>query len=412
MTVDTSDTATGNMITLMEVKPNVITNGYGSEKDDDPEGLNSEERSESTGTMDRATSTPSSAEVIAKDEDKAVFRLRLILLMVLIGSTIGTSFATWHYIRLVETSAFEQRFQADATKVLSSVGASLDLTMAAVDSLVVNMVSYAHQDNKNIGHSSGSATTTTWPFVTIPDFAVRAAKTKALSNAIVMSLYTVVTSDDRLEWENYTLEHNSWVNESLILHESDESYQGPINYNWTEFPDLDSIVGSFGYRPYNYSTYLPQWQTYPVVTTWNPYNWDLLSDSSFTSLEDDFGNHKVILAPAYQLPDPDDPVQVAETQAFTSFFADLVQPDQDPSQPVSDLYYPVIDSATSSVWTPSDPTDEKNKLVGIMALSIFWADAIKEVRIVQAFCRLSKRRPSFPRCFPKILSASFWCRCC
>lgn len=343
-----------------------VVNGYASEDDDD-EVLS--KNSESYGSNNPASKRPS-ADVIAKDEDKAVIRLRLLLVLVLIGSTIGAAFATHHYVSGFETSSFEEQFQADASKVLSSIGASLDLTMAAVDTLAVTMVSYAHSSQSN------------WPFVTVPDFAVRAAKIRTLSHAIFLSVYPLVTLETRFEWENYTVGHDYWVNETLALQEKDESCTGPINFNWTQQEDLGVITDSFGPRPYNMSTstYLPQWQNYPVVTTSTPYNWDLLSATMIPSFEAVFGSQKVIISAAYQLPDPDDPVEVEEAEFSTLFFSDFTVPGQDPSEPISEMYYPIVDSAVSSLWTPSDPEDENNKLVGILALSIFWADAIKEVR--------------------------------
>jgi hypothetical protein len=56
---------------------------------------------------------------------------------------------------------------------------------------------------------------------------------------------------------------------------------------------------------------------------------------------------------------------------------DFVSPDQDPSEPVSDLYYPIIDSASQRVSVYEDGT--KGDFVGILALSIYWADTIKDL---------------------------------
>jgi hypothetical protein len=53
--------------------------------------------------------TPKEQEVIAKDEDRAVFRLRLLVLAVLIASTVGVAFAVYNYISSSEQNEFERQ---------------------------------------------------------------------------------------------------------------------------------------------------------------------------------------------------------------------------------------------------------------------------------------------------------------
>jgi hypothetical protein len=111
-----------------------------------------------------ANATPKEQDAIAKDEDKAVFRLRLLVIGVLVASTVGVACAVYNYISKSENSQFEESFSDDANKVLEALGSSLHLTLSAVDAFVVNIASCAILSNSS------------WPFVTIPDFAVRANK--------------------------------------------------------------------------------------------------------------------------------------------------------------------------------------------------------------------------------------------
>jgi hypothetical protein len=83
--------------------------------------------------------------------------------------------------------------------VLDDIGKSLYLTLGTVDSFVVNIV------------SSAGNTDEAWPFVTVPDFAVRAAKVLSLSDAIFLTVYPLVSGDQRSNWENYTSENKQWV---------------------------------------------------------------------------------------------------------------------------------------------------------------------------------------------------------
>jgi hypothetical protein len=101
--------------------------------------------------------------------------------------------AVYFYIRASENREFEDQFEADATKVLAAIGASLDSSLSAVDAFVVSIVSYA------------KATNQTWPFVTIPDYAARAGKIRSLAGAVVIGTYPLVKSEDRKEWERYSI---------------------------------------------------------------------------------------------------------------------------------------------------------------------------------------------------------------
>jgi hypothetical protein len=60
------------------------------------------------------------------------------------------------YVSGSEQAEFEDDFHADAFKVFESIGKSMDVTIGAVDALVVSMVSFARYSNSS------------WPFVTLP----------------------------------------------------------------------------------------------------------------------------------------------------------------------------------------------------------------------------------------------------
>jgi hypothetical protein len=172
------------------------------------------------------------------------------------------------------------------------------------------------------------------------------------------------------------MENNNWVNESIVVQEEDATFTGPITRNWTQ----DDVIHGDGDQPYNISTYLPTWQTYPMISDGFPaYNWDLLSIVDARSLDAIFERNKAIFSEAYHLPDPNDAAYVEETYWSILWFADFVSPDQDPSEPVSDLYYPIIDSASQRVSVYDEDGTKEGDFVGILALLIYWADTIKDV---------------------------------
>jgi hypothetical protein len=136
---------------------------------------------------------------IAPEYTRAIHWLRALVLGVLVLSTIGIALSVYFYLRNSEKNEFEKQFDDYATKVLGHLGKSLGLTLGAVDSMVLNIVSNVESIEK------------TWPFVTIPDFGVRAAKVLSLSDAIFLQFYPLVSNDERKRWENYTASHNQWV---------------------------------------------------------------------------------------------------------------------------------------------------------------------------------------------------------
>jgi hypothetical protein len=50
----------------------------------------------------------------------------------------------------------------------------------------------------------------------------------SLLNAVYLNIYPVVTSENRLEWEQCSMENNYWVNESIHVQEEDNTFTGPI----------------------------------------------------------------------------------------------------------------------------------------------------------------------------------------
>jgi hypothetical protein len=177
---------------------------------------------------------------IAGKESRTVWRRKLLVLVVLIGSAVAVAWTTHHYISKSEIEQFRNQFEDDANKIFGAIGTSLDKTLGAYDQIAVAFVSHARFANQ------------TWPFVTLPNFALRMAKVLPPSAAITINLIPIVTPEDRLEWEAYTKANDYWVNEGMAVQETWERYYGPVAYNGTH----SSVVhGDFDYIPYN-TTYV------------------------------------------------------------------------------------------------------------------------------------------------------------
>ena len=94
-----------------------------------------------SGSSERHTTRAEAPMNLAGRETKAVWSLRLLVILVLVASTIGVAIVTYQYTRKVETALFEDTFEDDALKILESLGSSLDKAIAGIDAYVISMVS-------------------------------------------------------------------------------------------------------------------------------------------------------------------------------------------------------------------------------------------------------------------------------
>ena len=162
-------------------------------------------------------------QILASEETRAVKRLKLVVLIVL---TLSMCVAGWRVHDRTTTTEYENfhsQLDEDANKVLSTLGINHERILEAMDAFSVSMISYAKNTNQS------------WPFVLIPDFAVRAEKIRALSNAIYINTYPLVDTNQRNEWEEFTAapQNNAWVNESIALQDANPDNAWPIIYNFT-----------------------------------------------------------------------------------------------------------------------------------------------------------------------------------
>ena len=75
------------------------------------------------------------------------------------------------------------------------------------------------------------------------------------------------------------------------------------------------------------------------------------------------------------LPDPKNEQEMAEHEAALSWVSGFVPPGQNPDEPVSDFYYPILDTTDAIVI--KNPKAEA--LVAIFALTIYWRQMIENI---------------------------------
>jgi hypothetical protein len=186
-------------------------------------------------------------EEIARAESRSVRSFKAVVLVVLVVSAIGVALAVYFYTSMSEQAQFESGYQGDVIKVFEGIGRSIENTLVALDTFQVTIVSEAKASGQK------------WPFVTVPDFAVRATKTRLQSDGFCISTSPLVTRAQKREWEEYARNHSGWINESMKIQETSPYYYGPISYNHII---SDEIFGEVQHET-EPELYMPSWQTDP-----------------------------------------------------------------------------------------------------------------------------------------------------
>ena len=76
----------------------------------------------------------------------------------------------------------------------------------------------------------------------------------------------------------------------------------------------------------------------------------------------------------------DDPVTQAETDQLGEYFSDFLPSNENPVEPMSDLYYPLIDQVDQVNVFEEDPYNPANHtVVGLVTGSLYWYEAKRNV---------------------------------
>jgi hypothetical protein len=184
-----------------------------SESDSETTDLEGEVVPETTTTVTQDT-------ILVRKETKEVNQFKVIVLFILLISAVVVATCVNMYVKKKELSQLEEKFRTDASKVLDTVGNSIDRTLISMDSLAVDLVSYAR------------ATNSTWPCVTLPNYALRMSKALPQTDAMTMQVLPIVKPSQRKRWEHFVSQNYFMLNETMAIQESWDGYFGSISYDW------------------------------------------------------------------------------------------------------------------------------------------------------------------------------------
>ena len=213
------------------------------------DAINHEQVASTVRNDDRASNN------LGGKETKAVSCLRLVVLAVLVASATCTAIAVYFYTRNSELRDFESKFYSDVEHIIHGVGHSLYVTLGAIDSYVLHVLSQAHDTNQQ------------FPFVTTPHTHVGMAKLGSIARTFMIQQAHFVSPQQRIEWENYTANNNQWINDSIEQQNSD------INDATLSIDLIQNISAQMNERnihSYNGPSssdnpYLPTWQCFPII---------------------------------------------------------------------------------------------------------------------------------------------------
>jgi hypothetical protein len=238
-----------------------IDNNYNNDEDDDSVGAPDIDVQESEHTTsgdasisgtgkDDGSNPSSSQQQLGSKETSNVNRAKLVAYLVLVVTATTVAFMVHRYMTNVENNLFEKQFSNDSRKIINSIGRGVVNSLAVLDNFGFVAVSLAQFFRKDKGIPA-------WPFVSIPDFGLRAAKDRASCSGITFSFQPVLVGiEQRIAWETFTSNTTNqyWVNQSKVIQETDRNYFGTSTYNTSERTKLWNEHGDIPYDVDRYVT--------------------------------------------------------------------------------------------------------------------------------------------------------------
>jgi hypothetical protein len=312
-------------------------------------------------------------EELSQREDKAIFCLRLAVLLILMSALVGVSWSGYRYLDHGEQTAFEENYNSDAAKLLDSMGASLDNTLGPMDALIVNVLAHARAVRQQQEQQRENENTTrSFPFVTLPSFGLQAAKLLRISKGFQLQIGMKVNLDQAEDWRQYAAAHHKdWIEDALDIMEGDPDWKGIVPRNYNACPDIYSWGGVPQREPVEkLGFYNVNWMEYPVMSGASgnggcPYNFDLTNVEEYIlGVQAMMYYQRVIIGnfPIVNFPDED-----PRKKIMGDFVRQFVPPDVDPFEPFTQIVVPIFQTIVQSVYVN---TTQPQKYVALMNLSI------------------------------------------
>jgi len=159
---------------------------------------------------------------LAKKDSANVFRLRLLVISVLVVSAIVICYVVYQLVRKGELESLESQYEGAAGKVIVSFE-NIMTRMGSVTALGAAFTSYGEDhkgdvhendaDGDGVDEHGDAHHAVEWPFVTLNNFQEKASHSRHLSGALMVGMSPVITQENFHAWEDYVKDpdNNQWM---------------------------------------------------------------------------------------------------------------------------------------------------------------------------------------------------------
>ncbi|CAJ1951424.1 unnamed protein product [Cylindrotheca closterium] len=186
--------------------------------------------------------------VVANDENRLVWRLRLLVAFVLMTAMIAVCVGVYLNGRNDQQDSFEKEFAGLADKLVISFESVVKQRFGAIDMFFSGLTAYSNQ--------------TAWPLVTPPDYTRRASELHAMAGLSLSLLLPRIEANRRTEWEAYSNANQGHLREGLAYMQGVDAAEIDVTPIFPVIMDLESNPGSYvpesGPGPY-----YPIWMMHP-----------------------------------------------------------------------------------------------------------------------------------------------------
>ncbi|CAB9498657.1 Receptor-type guanylate cyclase gcy [Seminavis robusta] len=348
--------------------------GYSSNHDDLfmlEEGMSSsEEDSGGFEMMDSSRNCHSIQEEISSKETLAVLRLRQTVALILMLATVTVSLLIYLIRKNGEAQEFQNQYDAAADKIIESYEDIIH-KMGAISGLGVALAS----------HSMGQKTFSEWPFVSLPNFQVRAGNARELSGALAVSISHIVPRGEFNAWHEFVNgPDNAWIEESYSYQESlgtnDFEYPENIEKSWIRRNDTVDVMHYFDENgnpmaeESSMHFYLPVWQVSPLLKT-NLVNKNSIYEEDFSDALAHILKYKTAYVGRFQTATPGDATSSDPSTARFAALLSIREGKQVPylGEPMFNIHFPIFDQFAA----------KERKIVAIMTSTVSWRSYFQNI---------------------------------
>ena len=206
---------------------------------------------------------------IAKRQNRTVQHLRMLLGSILVA-VVGVSIVGFLHLQNTKKEQFETEFKAQASKVIDGFKSDKLSKLQSLEALSTSITNYAKDSNL------------TWPFVKISNSADYFEPYLALSDAASIVLMPIVGARQRIEWEEYSVEHSTWIDEDIQRNHDKmhEKSQGSTIYHHGDDHNENS-----GYDHQNRHRRMTEYYLTDEIKAMHPEQLDILDANAGTGAE-------------------------------------------------------------------------------------------------------------------------------